>query len=73
LEGWEVERDTHVVVAAGEISEDGIEVAGLLHAIPDARELIAEVLTAGVGGVKLRARKRDMRASVSSDGDTEGK
>jgi hypothetical protein len=42
-----------VVVAAGEISEDGIEVAGLLHAIPDARELIAEVLAAGVGGVEV--------------------
>lgn len=42
-----------IVVAAGEVSEDGIEVAGLLHAIPDAGELIAEVLAAGVGGVEV--------------------
>jgi hypothetical protein len=43
-----------VVVGGREVSVEGVEVARLLHAVPDRRELVREVLATGVGGVEVR-------------------
>ena len=51
--GRETMHGMALTVAAGEVSEDRVEVAGLLDAIPDARQLIAEVLATGVSGVEV--------------------
>ena len=34
---------THVVVAAGQVSEQGVKVAGLLDAVADGSQLVLEV------------------------------
>ena len=36
-------------VAAGQVGIEGVEVGGLLDTIPDARELIGEMLASGIG------------------------
>ena len=45
-----------VVVGRGQVGVEDVEVAGLLDAVPDRRELVGEVAAAGVGGV-LRTDK----------------
>ena len=42
-----------VVVAARQVGKERIEVAGLLHAIADAGELVREVLAPRLGGVEV--------------------
>jgi hypothetical protein len=42
-----------VVVAAGQIREKRVEVAGLLHAVADGSELVRKVRTSSLGGIKI--------------------
>ena len=39
--------------APGQVGKDAVEVAGLLHAIPNARQLVGEVRAARLGGIKV--------------------
>lgn len=40
-------------VSAREVSEDGVEVAGLLDTVPDRGELVRKVSTSSLGGVEV--------------------
>ena len=41
-------------VAASQVGEEAVKVAGLLDTVPKARELVGEVLAASIGGVEVR-------------------
>ena len=54
-----------IVVARREVRVERVEVAGLLDAVPNRRELIGKVLATGVGGVKVRLD--DERETAAND------